>query len=134
MTFLKKLGQFLAKAGAIAVNIAGVAAGIGPIIAPYIGTKAAGVVGTVTNDLTLMAQQVVTIETALQGKTGADKLTALIPLVGGVLSTSELIAGKKIANEALYTKAVQEYAQASVDLLNAIHGESVPNPTPTPAP
>jgi hypothetical protein len=115
MTFLKKLGTILA-------NIAGVAMGIGPIISPFLGSgKVAAGVTTVVNDLTAVASTVVLIETALQGKTGADKLAAAIPLVGNIIKTSELVAGKKIQNEALFTQAIQEFTQATVDLLNSIH-------------
>lgn len=115
MTFLKKLGTILA-------NLAGVAVGIGPIIAPFLGSgKVAAGVNTGINDLNAVASVVLQMETALQGKTGADKLAAAIPLVGNIIKTSELVSGKKIANEALFTQAIQEYTQATVDLLNSIH-------------
>jgi hypothetical protein len=45
----------------------------------------------------------------------------VIPLVANVIKTSEMVVGKKIDNEALFTQAVTEYAQATVDLLNSIH-------------
>lgn len=114
MTFLKKLGVFLAKFVAIA-------AGVGPIITPFLGSGKAGQdVTTAVNDLTAMESAVVMIETALQGATGPAKLAALIPLIGNIIKTSEMVVGKKIANEALFTTAIQEYAQATVDLLNSI--------------
>jgi hypothetical protein len=118
MTFLKKLGQIL-------VNVAGVAAGFGPLVAPFLGSgKSAQVVATATNDLTAIAQRAVEIETAfaaVPGSTGAQKLAALIPLVGNIIATSELVSGKKIGNTDQYQKAISGYAQATVDLLNAIH-------------
>lgn len=115
MTFLKRLGTFLA-------NAAGIAAGIGPIIRPFLGSGKAGQIADVAvNDLNAISSQVVTVETIMQGKTGAEKLAAAIPLVAGIIKTSELVSGKKIANEALFTQAVQEYTQATVDLLNSIH-------------
>jgi len=120
-SFLKKLGHVLAKIGTGVVDAAGIAAGVGPIISPFLGSgKAASVVTVGVNDLTAIAQQVVIVETALQGKTGADKMAALIPLVGNILATSQIVSGKKIANQELYTKAIQEFAQAAVDLANAI--------------
>lgn len=115
MTFLKKLGQILA-------NIAGIAVGIGPLIKPFLGSgEAAEYVGKGINDLTAIGSVVVQIETALQGKPGTEKLAASIPLVGNIIKTSEMVVGKKIENEALFTQAVQEFAQATVDLLNSIH-------------
>lgn len=120
MTFLKKLGVIL-------VNLAGIAAGVGPIIAPFLGSgKSASVVGTAVNDLTAIGSVVVQIETAfatLGNAKGADKLKAAIPLVGNIIKTSELVVGKKIANDALFTQAVQEYTQATVDLLNSLHAD-----------
>lgn len=115
MTFLKKLGTILAKAGLIAASLAGLAA-------PLLGSgKASQIVASVSNDLTLIEQQVVTIETALQGKPGAEKLAALLPLVKNIIVTSETVLGKKVANEALFEQAVQEIAQGAVDLLNSLH-------------
>ena len=118
MTFLKKLGQVLLK-------VVGIAAGVGPIITPFLGSgKAAQITGTAVNDLTSIGSLVVQIETAfaaVPGSTGAQKLQAAIPLVANVIKTSELVAGKKIANEALFTQACTEYTQATVDLLNSIH-------------
>lgn len=121
MTFLKKLGVIL-------VNLAGVAAGVGPIIAPFLGSgKVAAVAGTAVNDLTAIGSVVLQMETAFAGlgdKNGADKLKAAIPLVGNIIKTSELVVGKKIANEAMFTLAIQEYTQATVDLLNSIHPDA----------
>lgn len=120
MTFLKKLGVIL-------VNLAGIAAGIGPIIFPFLGSgKAAAVAGTAVNDLTAIGSVIVQIEAAfaaLGNAKGADKLKAAIPLVGNIIKTSELVIGKKIANEAMFTLAVQEYTQATVDLLNSLHAD-----------
>lgn len=114
ISFLKKLGADLAKFAAIA-------AGVGPILIPLLGSGKAGTVATTAvNDLTAMGQLALQIETAMQGQPGTAKLAALIPLVGNVIKTSELVANKKIANESLFTKSVQEYAQATVDLLNSI--------------
>lgn len=119
MSFLKKLGQLL-------VNVAGIAVGIGPIIGPFLGSGKAGqVTGTVVNDLTAIGSLIVQIESVgnVAGLTGPQKLKAVIPLVTNVVRTSELVSGKKIANEALFTQACTEYAQATVDLLNSIHGD-----------
>lgn len=117
MTFLKKLGQILA-------SIAGVAAGVGPIIGPFLGSgKAASAVNTGINDLTAIGSVVLEIETALQGQAGTAKLAAAIPLVGNIIKTSELVVGKKVADEAKFTIAIQEITQGMVDLLNSIHAD-----------
>ena len=123
MTFLKKLGTVLLKVVAIA-------AGVGPVIQPFLGSgKVASVAATAENDLTSIGQVVVQIETAFAAlgpsATGAQKLQAAIPLVANIIKTSELVVGKKIANEALFTQACQEYTQATVDLLNSIDQSEV---------
>jgi len=116
MTFLKKLGTILA-------NVAGIALGVGPLIKPFLGSgKAASVVSTGVNDFTAIAQVVTQIETALQGPNrGSEKLAAVIPLVANIVKTSEIVSGKKIADEAAFNKGVQGFAQGMVDVLNAIH-------------
>lgn len=114
ISFLKKLGADLAKFAAIA-------AGVGPIVLPLLGSgKASTVATTAVNDLTSIGQLALQIETAMQGQPGAAKLAALIPLVGNVIKTSELVSGKKIANPDLFNKSIQEFCQGTVDLLNSI--------------
>jgi hypothetical protein len=90
-------------------------------VQPLLGSKAQSVAGQVVNDLTLIANQAVTIETALEGKAGADKFAALVPLVAGIIRTSELVSGKEIADEAKFQQGVSELAQGVVDILNSIH-------------
>ena len=116
-SFLKNLGSSL-------VKVVAIESGVGPIIEPFLGSgKPATVATSAVNDLTSTGQVVLQIETAfaaVTGSTGAQKLQAAIPLVSNIIKTSELVVGKKIANEALFTQACQEYTQATVDLLNSI--------------
>lgn len=121
MSFLKKLGQIL-------LTVASTAVGIGPIVGPFFGNKAgqvAGTVAVVANDLTAIGTVVVQIETALQGKTGQDKLTAAIALVGPIIRTSQLVSGKKIADDVLLQKGISEVTQGVVDILNSIDQNAV---------
>lgn len=122
MTFLKKLGTVLLK-------IVGVVSGAEPLIQPLLGSGVTSTkVATVTNDLTQIGQVVTQIETAfaaIPNSTGAQKLEAATPLVGNIIKTSELVVGKKIANEALFTQAIQEYTQATVDLLNSLDQSNI---------
>lgn len=121
MSFLKKLGQALLQVGATAV-------GIGPIVAPLLGSQGSKVidaVGRVSNDLTIIASLVVQIETALQGKEGVEKFRAAVALVGPVIRTSQLVSGKKIADPALLQKGIEGITQGVVDVLNSISQESV---------
>lgn len=120
MTFLKKLGAILAKAAAIAI-------GIGPIVTPFLGSGKAGAIATTaTNDLVQIGQIVATVEAVVQTPgSGAQKLAAAVPLVKGIIQSSELVIGKKIANELLFEQACTEMTQAVVDLLNSIDQNEV---------
>jgi len=121
MSFLKKLGQVAAQIGAVAL-------GIGPIVSPLFGSKGDKVgseIGTIANDLTLIAQVVVQIETALQGQTGADKRKAAIALIGPIIKTSQIVSGKKIADAALLETGIGQITDGVVAVLNSIHEESV---------
>lgn len=130
MTFLSKLGKVLATI----VNIAGMAAGIGPILQGFLGSKVGAVVGTAVNDLTAIGQTVLSAETIIQAPgSGAAKLSAATPLVAQIIQTSELVAGHKIANEALFIQGSQKITSGVADILNALHPDGVPNPT-SPAP
>jgi len=131
MTFLQKLGKVLATIA----NVAAVAAGIGPILQPFLGSGTASkIASTAVNDLTSIGQVVLQAETLIQGTgTGATKLSAATPLVAQIVQTSELIAGKKIANEALFIQGSQKITSGMADILNSLHADNVPNPSPAPA-
>ncbi len=120
MNFLKKLGTIIA-------NVAGIAAGVGPIITPFLGSgKAAQVEGKTVNDLTQIGSLVLLLQAAFDkvpGDTGAMKLQAAIPLVANIVKTSELVSGKKIADDAKFTLGCQEIAQGVVDVLGSIHAD-----------
>lgn len=130
MTFLKKLGSILAQGIAIA-------AGFGPLIAPYLGTKAKQTLDIAINDLTSIGQVVVQAEALLQGPSrGAEKLKAAAPLIASIVRTSELVSGHKIADEALFLKGCTELTSAVADILNSLAPkiETTSDPLPvTPA-
>lgn len=129
MTFLSKLGKVLATI----VNIAGVAAGIGPILEGVLGSgsKVGTEIGKAVNDLTQIGQVVLQAETMIQTPgSGATKLAAATPLVASIVQTSELISGKKIANEALFIQGSSKITSGMADILNSLHPDNVPNPAP----
>jgi hypothetical protein len=122
MSFLKKLGLVLA-------SVASTALGIGPIVAPLLGggNKAAGVVGAVTNDLTSIGSVIAQVETIFAGQdnVGPQKLSAAVALVGPIIRTSQLVSGKKIADEAKLNSGIAGVTQGIVDVLNSLHADSV---------
>lgn len=119
MNFLKKLGAALANAAAIA-------AGIGPLIAPFVGAKAAPVLAAGINDLTQISATITSAQALITTPgSGAQKLAAVTPLVLQILKTSEAFGGMKIADETLAAKGAQEVAQGVVDFMSAIHPDAV---------
>jgi hypothetical protein len=114
MSFLSKLGQIVATV-----------TGLAPLFPALFGSaKVTQAVTVGVNDFNAIAQVIVQVETALQGKTGADKFTAAVNLVGPIIRTSQLVSGKKIADEALLQKGINEVTQGVVDVLNSIHSDA----------
>lgn len=119
MSFLKKLGQVL-------YNLVGIVTGVGPLIKPFLGSgKASGYVSTAINDFTAIGSTVIQIETALQGKSGADKLAACVPLVKQIIQSSEMVSGHQIANEAEFTAACTDITNGVVRLLNSLKADNI---------
>lgn len=122
MTFLAKLGKYLAMGVAVL-------SGLGPLISPFFGAnaqKAAGVEGTVVNDLTAVGQVVVTTEAVIQTPgSGAAKLAAAAPLVANIVKTSELVSGHSIQNESLFIQGCTNITQGVAQVLNSLSAANV---------
>ena len=130
MTFLKKLGQWIAKGVAVAGSLA---TGLN-FLQPFLGSGALGTgkvateVQTGLSDFEAVASLATQTEAigATTGLTGAQKLQALVPLVKNYVQTSELVAGKKVADEATFEKGCTEIAQGMVDILNGLDASAAP--------
>jgi hypothetical protein len=114
LSFLKRAGQILA-------NVAAAEAGLEPIFKAALPASA----GATVDKLDLIFKSVVATEGQFAaafpaGQTGPQKLLAASALVGPILSTVDTIKGQPIANEAAYLKAVQAFAAAAADLMNAL--------------
>jgi hypothetical protein len=119
LTFLSKLGK------AIATGLE-IATGIGPIISPFIGAKAAAVTSTVINDGTLISQVIAQVESIFQTPgSGATKAAAALPFVESIVRSSEAISGHKIANEALFVQGCSKIVSGYADVLNSLSPDSV---------
>ena len=111
MTFLKKLGVVLLKATEIIV-------GFGPTIpAKY---QALGT--TIVSDLKAIETIIVQVEGVGQvlGLPGPDKLRAASPLVAQMVLQSSVVAGRKIADPALFQRGAQKIADGMADVLNSL--------------
>ena len=121
MTFLAKLGLYLAKGIAVL-------SGLTPLISPLFGSKAqqaSNVASTIVNDLTAVGQVVVSAEALLGAGTGPAKLAAAAPLVANVVKTSELVSGHKIANEMLFIQGCTDLTNAVAEILNSLDSGAV---------
>lgn len=117
MTWLKKAGQVL-------LQILKYAAGIMPMVTAALPTL--GAPAKETDTLTKIGGAVVTAEAMItatsdpNAKTGALKLKAATPLVAQIIQASELLAGKKVKNEALFEQACTGITSNVADLLNSL--------------
>lgn len=134
VTFLKKLGQYLAKGLPIAAEAF-------PMLAPFVNLAlpasaqpvAQAVESKAESEISLMSQAVVSAETMANALgsttvTGAQKAAAAGTGVLQVLLASEAMAGKKIADPVGAQKAAAEIAGGLADFWNSVSGAAVPNP------
>lgn len=118
-SFLKKIGQVLS----VGLELVGF---ISPAVLPLLGSsKGASIATTAVNDFTSIGTTVIQVETALQGKTGADKLAAAAALVRPIVQTSELVSGHKIANEGEFIAACTDLTNAVVRILNSLDSNGI---------
>jgi hypothetical protein len=119
MTFLKKFGTAL-------LRIVGIVAGVAPLVQAELPAGAVATVQTGVDKLTQLFNVIVTMEGAFaavsgpDAKTGGDKLKASVPFVSQLVQSSEVLVGKKIKNEALFTQGCTSVASGLADVLNAI--------------
>jgi hypothetical protein len=122
VSFLQKLGKYLAEGVAIA-------AGVGPLVSPLFGSKSGVVQSSITtgvNDLTAVGGVVVQAEALLQGSgNGAAKLATAAPLVANIVKTSELVSGHQIANNALFIQGCTDLTNAVAEILNSLSSNGV---------
>lgn len=123
------LGGFLKKAGAAIVNVASIVELGYPILGHFLPAKAQEYATPAVNDLEQIAGVVTSVEAISAGLptalTGDQKFAAALPLVTKAIASSSVLAGKKIANQTLFQSACREFAQATVDMLNALDPDSV---------
>lgn len=144
ISFLKQAGLDILKGAQIFMGIAPIASSLLQPSNPTVSGK--------IDSLDQMVGQAINIEQSFaaafgSAKTGTAKLQALIPQVQQIVLSSEALAGKKVGDDTLFAKAMQEYAQATVDLSNSLHANTnastsasapppavSPQPVPTPPP
>jgi hypothetical protein len=118
LSFLKKLGNIIA-------TVAGIFAGFAPILEKTV--PATGQVLQVVNkDLAAVADAVTTAEALgqMSGMDGAAKAKYVAPIVAQIILSGSIVAGKKIANQALFLQGCGNLGGAVADILNSLHEDS----------
>lgn len=120
---------FLKKAGVLLVNAVSIVELGYPVLGRLIPKAGQGIAATIVNDLEQFSGVVTTIEAVgasiPAGMTGEQKFVAVLPGITQAVAGSSVMAGKKIADTALFQKACKEYAQATVDMLNSLDPASI---------
>ena len=116
MSFLKKLGQ-IAQVAAKVVPV------YGPVIGAFIPEKPQSSVARVSDTIGTVAGIVMQVEAmgASAGATGEQKLKMAAVAVAQIYLQSSALAGKKIANPALFQAGVEKSVAGAVDILNSVH-------------
>lgn len=121
--------SFLKKAGTLLVNAVSIVELGYPVLGKLIPKSAAGVADVIVTDLEQFSGVVTSVEAVAAalptGLTGEQKFAAALPGITRAVAQSSIVAGKKIADQALFQKACSEYAQATVDMLNALDSASI---------
>lgn len=117
VSFLKQFGLDVLKGVQIFEGIAPIASAAVAAVNPTVAGK--------IDSITQMAAAGLQVEAGFaaafgpNNPTGPAKLAALVPQVQQIVLSSEAAIGKQVGNNDLFIKAMQEYAQATVDLTNS---------------
>lgn len=121
--------SFLKKAGTLLVNTVSVVELGYPVLGRLLPAKVQGVASEIVTDLEHFSGVVTSVEAVAaaipSGLTGEQKFAAALPGITRAVAQSSIVAGKKVADQALFQKACSEYAQATVDMLNSLDPASI---------
>jgi hypothetical protein len=118
ISFLKQFGLDVLKGVQIFEGIEPIASAAVSAISPTVGAK--------LDSIDSMAGAALTVESSFaaafgpNNQTGPAKFAALVPQIQQIVTASQFMIGKQVADPALFTKAMQEYAQATADCLNSL--------------
>jgi hypothetical protein len=114
MTLLDKIGRILASGVQILT-------GFGPLIRMAY-PAAAAVEQRIEANIAGFSQIVGMVQGALNAPgQGAARMQVASSLMTQAVLKSDMMTGQHIADEALFKKAIAEYTQATVDLLDSLH-------------
>lgn len=118
MSFLKKLGNIIA-------TVTAVFTGFAPLLEKSVPSTGQ-VIQIISKDISAVADAVVQAEALGQmaGMDGATKAKYLAPVVAQIILSGTIVAGKKIADQALFLQGCGNLGGAVADILNSLHGDS----------
>lgn len=113
----------------------GIFAGIEPLVYSVVPTGVQPTVAQVTDDLTQVGNavtqaQAVVAAISTPGASAASVVQAAQPLVASVIAKSELVLGKKVGNQQLYSQAITSITTGVVQLLDSLEASSSTPPVP----
>ena len=123
MSFLKKLGEVIAKGVNLAKGALPVVGKVTEAVSPYL--PALG--GAFQSDLKKIAEVIAEVEVFGQvlGHPGPDKLKAVTPVVAQIILQSSLLAGHQVEKPELFTKGAEQIAAGMADVLNSLQADAV---------
>ncbi len=137
LSFLKTIGEDIAKGALFATKVAAQATGYGQILnallPPSVASKIQPIETRVISDIGKVDDVIKNVEAIgqLSGMSGDQKLTAASGLAATALSDAMSLAGHDIQDQDLYKKsqdeftaAIRQLTQARVDFLNSLKPKS----------
>jgi hypothetical protein len=119
MKFLSKVAEYFAKG----LQIIGLFSPVVEVAAP----KSAGVIQTVSQDLTEVGEAIVDAEQVglALGLKGPDKLKVAAPKVADIILQSSMLANHKVQNPDLFNQGATKVADGMADILNSLHTDGI---------
>lgn len=115
--------SFLKKVGLMAVKVIGIMSGLLPAVEAM--TSATSPLKPVEDKLDQIVKAALSVEiafTAAYGpdvKTGAQKVQALSALIGPIVQGAEVLSGKKLKNDVLFSQGLHDIANGVAEILNS---------------
>lgn len=119
---------WLAKAVSIITKIVAIGTGLDPVLKYVLPPSAQGAEQKIQSELVSIAGEITNIEAVYQAVVGTAgggpaKLKAAIPYISKIILSSEMMIGKKVADEAKFEAAVAAVTSGFADLLNSLDAQ-----------
>jgi len=117
MSWLQSVGQALVKGGAVVQNFVPLGVQVASVVNPGAAVTVEGLAAIIAS-VEAIGQQL--------NASGPDKLKAAVPLVTQAVLQSGFMRDHRIARPEVFARAMEEFAQATVDMLQSLDPEGSP--------